>query len=187
MKMHKVKEESTGFRINYPKTKNKSELISGLKLLDAKKKVKETKQVKNPVFIPIKPEKVVIDVKSLEPNRELQELVAKASERYEPQRFSGRHDAQFEDRIMRPFSDLCLHKPVVEEICKGSSYHNKIDMFGIVEATFGGQSGYLHRLVKKELVHYDEKKGMAREREAMQEYRVKGEELRKERWLKMYK
>ena len=57
------------------------------------------------------------------------------------------------NKLQQPFSELfTTDKPKVEEICKGTSFNNKFEMFGIVEATFGGQPGYLSRIVKEDLV-----------------------------------
>ena len=53
----------------------------------------------------------------------------------------------------------------VKSLCDGSNFSDKIQMLGIVEATFGGQEGYLQRIVDGELINVV-KSGAAVEREA---------------------
>ena len=59
-------------------------------------------------------------------------------------------------------------------------------MLGIVEATFGGQEGYLQRIVADELVNVVTS-GADVEREAQRQHRKQWKEFNDNRWKHMYR
>lgn len=71
-------------------------------------------------------------------------------------------DQVFMDKLVKPHSwywrderpkddeDQTIKQKIIR-LGEGSSFSDKVTMLGIVEATFGGQKGYLKKIVDQEL------------------------------------
>lgn len=58
-------------------------------------------------------------------------------------------------------------------------------MLGIVEATFGGQAGYLNEIVRKNLNGSDKSK-LQQDIELLKKFRERNKEFNDKRWSEMY-
>lgn len=76
-------------------------------------------------------------------------------------------------------------QPRLKKLCTASTYSDKVTMLGIVEATFGGQQGYLNDIVKRDL-HTPNKSALALEIDKMVAYRAKRKDFDNNRWREMY-
>lgn len=177
-------------------TKNDN-LKSVIKHMQTEKKPsKSVREVKAPKLAQKQIEKVVINDSMLKYNDSFKNLCEKA-EVNEPIVWPKEKetDPVFVDKLIIPHSwyytrDLVdpylgPKPPRKVQIGEGSSFADKVTMLGIVEATFGGQKGYMDKIVRDEL-KINKKTGLQAEMELLREHRTKWNQFNDTRWSQMY-